>query len=86
LGVGLKPSLQQLESLARLRGSPDFARFLEVSQEYERELTERAVSSTDTVQMHRAAGGVLAIRELRELYHSAPESVTKMSGKQRNTP
>ena len=77
----MKPSLQQLESLARLRGNPDFARFLEVSQEYERELTERAVGSTDLVQIHRAAGGVTALRELRALYDSAPASVSKITGK-----
>lgn len=86
MGAGLKPSLQQVESLARLRGNPDFAKFLEVSQEYERELTERVVGSTDLVQIHRAAGGVQALRELRAFYDSAPETIAKMSGKQRNTP
>ncbi len=54
---------------------------MEVSQEYERELTERMVGLTDTVQIHRAAGGIAAVRELRALYDSAPASISKMTGK-----
>jgi hypothetical protein len=81
MGAGLKPTLQQLEALSRLRGSTDFERHQEVSREYERELTERLVNATDTVMLHETRGAIKALRSLREIYESAPASVTKMSGK-----
>jgi hypothetical protein len=81
MGVGLKPTNQQLESLSRLRGSVDFERHQEVSREYERELTERLVKATDSVTVHRTQGAIEALRTLREFYESAPASLTKISGK-----
>jgi CHAD domain-containing protein len=81
LGVGLKPTAQQLEGLSRLRGSTDFERHQEVSREYERELTERLVNATDIVTIHETRGAIKALRALREFYESAPAGLTKMSGK-----
>lgn len=80
-GFGLKPNHQQLEALSRLRGSTDFAKHQEVSLEYERELTERLVKAADPVTLHRTQGAIEALRTLREIYESAPASVSKMSGK-----
>jgi hypothetical protein len=81
LGVGLKPTNQQLESLSRLRGSVDFERHQEVSREYERELTERLVKAADSVTIHRTQGAIEALRTLREFFESAPASLTKITGK-----
>lgn len=81
MGVGLKPTSQQLEALSRLRGNADFERHQEVSREYERELTERLVKATDIVTIHQTQGAINALRALREVYESAPASLTKMSGK-----
>lgn len=81
MGPCLTPTRQQVECIAKLRGNSDFAVFLEVLQEYERELVERAVNSADSVQIHRASGGVLALRELHRFYVSAPADVAKYTSK-----
>ncbi len=77
----MKLSIQQLEGLARLRGNTDFARHQEVSQEYERELTERLVKAADSVTLHRTQGAIEALRTLREFYEQAPASIQKVTGK-----
>jgi len=77
MGDRLKPTLQQLEALANLRGNSDFAKFLEVSQEYERELLDRLVCVADPAMIHQTQGAIVALRTLREIYVSAPASIEK---------
>jgi len=77
VGVGLKPTFQQLEALASLRGNTDFARHQEVSREYERELTERLVKAIDLATIHRTQGAIDALRTLREFFEQAPAGIEK---------
>jgi len=67
--------------MVRLRGNPDFAAFLEVVQEYERDLTERMVGATETPTVYRSQGGITACRQLREMYVLAPTTVERIKVK-----
>ena len=81
MGAGLKPTLQQIEALVRLRQSADFKQFEEAVREYEGELVERVVKSRERVAIHQAQGGIEAIRAIRQLVDSAPETLRKMTGR-----
>jgi hypothetical protein len=83
---GLKPTQQQLEALARLRGSHDFGKFLELVREYEALCVEQMIGAQDESVIRAAQGGVRALRILRITYESAPDQLDRMSGKSRNTP
>jgi hypothetical protein len=79
VGDSLKPTPQQIEALARLRGTGDFKIFEEVVREYEHELVERLVSAREIPVIHQAQGGITACRELARVVNEAPDTLRKLA-------
>ena len=65
--------------MARIRGGPDAAKLMEAGRDYELTLTETLVHATDVVQISRNQGAIKALRELRETFESAPETIRKLT-------
>jgi hypothetical protein len=81
MGDRLKPTLLQLEAMARLRGSPDAAKLIEAVREYELELTETLIGSSTEGQNRFLQGGIKALRAFRETFSSAPDTIRKLTSK-----
>jgi hypothetical protein len=79
MGACLKPTLAQLEAMARLRGNPDVAKLIEAVKDHEVELTERLIHVPEgAFGANQCQGAIKVLRLLRETLDSAPATIEKL--------
>lgn len=69
----------------RLRGNPDFAKVMEAVRDYELTVTDWMVSH-DAPHVYRDQGAVQALKQFQTVVEDAPETLNRLSVRQRNTP